>query len=757
MILDKLTLKAESVLKSLPKDKKTVSINTIIDAIVSANGLGKILIQSVVPSFKNRKTVDIERFVKEAYYQAIKFDHPFVGTEHLVMALLRLTGSTDYNKTRTELLKYNVFSTNTKSFDFSPNTPLINQFGTNLSYRAVKELDKVLVEREVFKSLVSSLMLKNSYGVLLVGENGVGRSSLIELLARKTTSLDVPLPLLGYKIIEIDFLNFMLSTFSKGGMDTGITSLVDELSSLGKVIVVLKNFENIFLSTSAGLSIPLAYTLFRNTLGENNIKMVAKVTLDLYEKISSEQESVLEGFTVVDVFEPSDKEAMSILKGARDYLEDFHDVELSDDILQYTYDKSHEYLPDISYPKKALMVLDAACSHVIMKNSRVNSKYRDLMNKSFDLLSSMDAYVDEGKFDEANDKRLDLLKTESLLETMEEKVLLDKKLSSVTYNIIDYVLDVVFAKRSLKKDYKISQLSNLHTRVQQKIIGQDDAVSKTVKALIRAKLGLRTKKRPLGNFLFLGPTGVGKTELAKVLATSFYDSNSLIRLDMSDFGEKHTVSRLIGAPPGYIGYGEGGELTSKISSNPNSVVLFDEIEKAHPDVLNILLQIMEEGELKDAKGQTYDFSQSVVILTSNAGTDIVHTNAIGFSVGNIEHAELETRLKNNLKKIMKPELINRFDDVIIFKQLTKQDQTKILDLLLKEVKRSLEKQEITLHLSNDVKDYLLEKGYSHEFGARSLRRVVESQLLDKIADHLLQNTNRPLSLKPKISDGSIII
>jgi len=757
MLLEKLTIKAESVLKDLPKGKKTVSINTILDGIVSSNGLGKILLQSVVPSFKTRKTIDVERFIKEAFYQAVKFDHPFVGTEHLLLALLKLTQSPEYNRTKVELVKYNVFSTNTKSFDFSPNTPLINQFGTNLSYKAVKELDRVLIERDVFRNLLASLLLKNSYGVLLVGDTGVGRGSLIDLLARKTTSLDVPLPLLGYKIIEIDFLNFMLSNISKGGMDTGITALVEELNGLGKVIVVLKNFENLFLSTSAGLSIPLAYTLFKNTLAENNIKMLAKINTDLFEKISSEQESVLEDFTVVDVFEPTDKETMHILKSARDYLEDFHDVEITDDILQYTYDKSHEYLSDTAYPKRALMVLDASCAHVILKKNRVSNKYKDLMSKSFDLLSSMDSFVDSGNFDEANTKRIDLLHTESMLETIEEKALLDKKLLSVAYSDVEYVLESIFAKRSVKKDYKISHLTNLHARVQQKIIGQDEAVNKTVKALIRAKLGLRTKKRPLGNFLFLGPTGVGKTELAKVLASSFYDSNSLIRLDMSDFGEKHTVARLVGAPPGYVGYGEGGELTSKISANPNSVVLFDEIEKAHPDVLNILLQIMEEGELKDAKGQTFDFSQSVVILTSNAGTNIIHSNTIGFSVGNIDHVELEARLKNNLKKIMKPELINRFDDVIIFKQLNKQDQTKILELLLKEVKITLEKQDITMQPSNDVKEYLLNKGYSAEFGARALRRVVETELLDKIADHLLQNTSRPLSLKPKIAENTIII
>lgn len=757
MVLDKLTTKAVSLIKTLPKSKKTVPVVTILDSIMSVNGLGKILLQNTVPSLKNRKTVSVDRLVKEAFYQAVRLEHPYVGTEHFVLALVKLVGSNDYNKVKSELLKFNVFSTSNKNYDFSQNTPLINQFGSNLSFKALKDLDRVIIERNAFKNLLSGLLLKNSQGVLLVGEAGVGRDSLISLLARKTTSLDVPVPLLGYKLIELDFLNFMLSNITKGSIDLGINALVEELNGLGKVIVVLKNFENMFLSTSAGLSIPVAYTLFKNMLTDAGIKIVAKVELSLYEKISAEQDSAFEGFTVVDVLEPSDKDMLDILKGAREGLENFHDVAISDYILQYAYDRSREYLPDVAFPKRALMVLDAACAHVTLSKGRMNTKYKKLMNKSFDLLSSMDTYVDEGKFEEASVIRKDLLDTELMLEGIEERVFLNKKTLGVYASDIDYVLDNVFNKRLSKRDYKISHLSSLASRVQKQIIGQNEAVDKTVKALIRGKLGLRTKKRPLGNFLFLGPTGVGKTELAKVLASSFYDSDSLIRLDMSDFGEKHTVARLVGAPPGYVGYGEGGELTSKIAANPSSVVLFDEIEKAHPDVLNILLQIMEEGELKDAKGQTFDFSQSVVILTSNAGTDIVHKNTIGFSVGNIEHAELETRLKNNLKKIMKPELINRFDDVIIFRQLEKQDQYKILDLLLKDVKASLVKQDVLINISNDVKDFIINKGYSHEFGARALRRVVETELLDKVADFLLKHPSRPLEIKPKIKDNQLSI
>ena len=757
MVLDKLTTKAGAVLKALPKGKKRIPISIFIDTVIGVGGLGSFLIQSVPLTFKSNKTVSLDHLVKEAYYQAVKLEHPYVGTEHLVLALLKLSKSPEYNKIRLELLKYNVFSPTPKSYDFTTNTPLISQFGTNLSYKALRNLDEVIVERSVYRDLLSALLLKDSCGVILVGDRGVGRGTLINLFARKTSSFDVPLPLIGYKLIEIDFLNFMTSNLTKSGLDTSISMLVEELGNLGKVTVVLKNFENMFLSTSAGLSIPLAYTLFKSMLADAGIKILVKMDIDLYEKVSSEQDSVLDGFAIIDILEPSEKEILEILKSARDHLEDFHKVIISDEVIHYAYEKSSEHLLEFSYPKRVILVLDAACTQLILKKSRLPREYRTLVDKSFDLLTSIDTYVDVGNFDEATKKRIELEKAEGILGGMEEKVFLNTKRLILSKSDLDYVLDNQFAKRFSKRDGKLSRLADLHSRIQKNIIGQDEAVSKTVKALIRAKLGLRTKKRPLGNFLFLGPTGVGKTELAKVLASSFYDSNSLIRLDMSDFAEKHNVARLVGAPPGYIGYGDGGELTSKISANPNSVVLFDEIEKAHPDVLNILLQIMEEGELKDAKGQTFDFSQAVVILTSNAGTDIIHKDNIGFVVGDLDHSQLEARLKTNLKKILKPELLNRLDDVIIFKQLNKQDQLKILDLLLKDVKKALEKQDVSIALSGPVKDLLLKKGYSTEFGARSLRRIVETELLDKVAEYLLEVRYRPLSIKPKVVGNFIVI
>lgn len=757
MVLDKLTDKAASVLKTLPKGKKRVDVSFILNAIKVADGLGKILLQSVPLSIPKSKTISIDTLLKESYYQSLKLEHPYVGTEHLLLAIIKIIKSSEYNKTRTELLKYNIFSPNIKAFDSNKNTPIISQFGDNLTYKVIKDLDKDIIERDVYRSLLSSLLLKESCGVLLVGEEGVGRSTLIELLARKTSSFDVPVPLVGYKIVELDILNFMTSNLNKGGLDIGIISLVEELKHIGKVILVLKNFENMFVSTAAGLSISMAYSVFKSSIENAQIKMIAKMNISLYDRIVLENENILNNFSVVEVVEPTEKETLAILTSASNTLSDFHNVKIPLDILAYTYKRAKEDLPELSFPKKGIMILDIACTEVVSKKNKVPEKYKTLVNKSFDTVSSMDSLIEKGSFDQALSKKNELKRIEDNLSNMEEGIFFNEKKLSLTKSDIEGVLDKLSSKKSFSLDISLSKLSSLKDKIAKSIIGQDEAVTKAVKSLIRSKLGLRTKKRPLGNFLFLGPTGVGKTELAKVLATSFYGNSNLIRLDMSDFGEKHNVARLVGAPPGYVGYGEGGELTSKISATPNSVVLFDEIEKAHPDVLNILLQILEEGELKDAKGQTFDFSQSVVILTSNAGTDIIHKEGIGFSLNDLSSNQIEDRLKTNLKKILKPELLNRFDDIIIFKQLTKPDQLRILELLIKEVKGVLAKQNITLTVSNVVRDFILSKGYSKEFGARALRRTLEAELLDKIAEHLLEFRERPLKVTMRVVDDTLVI
>ena len=379
------------------------------------------------------------------------------------------------------------------------------------------------------------------------------------------------------------------------------------------------------------------------------------------------------------------------------------------------------------------------------------------MDKTFLLAQGMDKNLEKGDFDTAIKTRTKMKKLEDVLLATEEKIFLPHKLKLSLAEVEEALSEIGPDKKLELTASSQDKLQTLAERIKKKIIDQDEAVGTVVRALIRSKLGLRSKKRPLGNFLFLGPTGVGKTELAKVLADSAFGDDSLIRLDMSDFAEKHTVSRLVGAPPGYIGYGEGGELTQKIELHPESVVLFDEIEKAHPDVLNILLQIMDEGELSDAKGNTFDFSKAVIILTSNLGTEILQNTGIGFDDKPLSDANVESRLKFNLKKILKAELLNRFDEIIVFKRLSPSSQLKILNLLITEVVETLFEQNVALHVDRAAKKHLLTLGYSQEYGARSLRRTLEKELLDKIAEMLLATKKRPLDIKISAANDTIIV
>jgi ATP-dependent Clp protease ATP-binding subunit ClpC len=436
-------------------------------------------------------------------------------------------------------------------------------------------------------------------------------------------------------------------------------------------------------------------------------------------------------------------------------------VKVSDELLDYVYEKAQKEMKSAKFPQKALDLLDYSCANVIAQRSRIPDSYKEMVDQTFDLAGELDEKLDRGKYEQALKVKKKITSLEKILDKSERRIFSSRRKLKLSKKDVDEVLSQLDFYEYDSPDYKdVSQFGKLAAKIKREIIGQEEAVDLVSKALIRSKLGLRSKKRPLGNFLFLGPTGVGKTELAKVIARTAFNKDNwsgLIRLDMSDFSEKHTVARLVGAPPGYVGYGEGGELTTKIEQHPGSVVLFDEIEKAHPDVLNILLQIMEEGELSDARGNTFDFSKAVVVLTSNTGTEILHNAGIGFENKDVSDKNLDKRLKENLKKILKPELLNRFDEIVVFKRLTKKNLMAIVNLLLKDVLETLELQRVFLKVRLPVKRWLIENGYSKEYGARALRRTIERELLDKVAQVLLASEKRPLYLQAVLEQKKNIL
>lgn len=756
MTLERLTQRAKKVILDIPQKPK-ISVQHLLKEINQALGVGNHLLQKFPKlTFKKTQQVSIEALLKEAYYQSISLDHSYVGTEHLLLAALKLAQSPDLEAVRAELIKSTVFANALRFMERSKKAPYTISFGENLNYRSIKELERPLIYREEYDYLVSILLQKQSANPLIVGDPGVGKTSLIALLAKNISMLEVPTSLLGYQIIEVDLLSLMSNAFNKGNIEHSLLTLVSELRDIGKVILSVKNFQHIFFASNMGLAIPMFYSMFISSLESSGIRMIATMDSSIYDRIVGDNENIFRSFTPLVVKEPQEALILEILSLNADYFKTHYHIDIPSDVVTYIYNKSKVVLKDMRFPRKGLFLLDQSCARLSMLHNRVPTAYKTLVDTTFNLAQTLDREMQYGQYDTALATQNQIKAVEKSLIHLEVGLNKPKKLTLTTV-IVDAVLDGFGIEH---KDPLFSQdlrlLQNLDKRIKRRIIGQDAAVDVVTKSLIRSKLGLRSKNRPLGNFLFLGPTGVGKTELAKVLAEEVFGENALIRLDMSDFAEKHTVSRLVGAPPGYVGYGEGGELTSKIETTPNSVVLFDEIEKAHPDVLNILLQITEEGQLVDAKGSVFNFQKALIILTSNLGTEILHNGEIGFGNDILPDTSVETRLKTNLKKILKPELLNRMDEVVVFNRLKPLDQSRVLNNLISDVTQTLCDQNITLKILPAARKYLLESGYSVEYGARSLRRIVEKELLDTIAQVLLDIKERPLKLVVSMEKGKLI-
>jgi len=755
MVINRLTERAKILLLSLAKDRQ-VEAGTVMKAIYVSTGLGATILNTTKKlRIDKARLIDVNRLVEEAYFQSASLQHPYVGTEHLLLALLRLISSPDAEIIKDEISKSNTFQKSIKPYDSTKHSPILEAFGINLNKKFIGNYKAPVYRKEV-NNLISVLLQKDSPNPIVVGEPGVGKETLIEILVHKINSLDVPPSLLNYNVVEFDLLAFIASLSNKDSLEFALAAFVEEVARMGNTIIFIKNFQNLFIATNMGLTVPLAFSMLKSDFRSIGVRLVAVMSASLYDRVLLENEHILQNFTIVNLEEPSKDSTLKFLENRISDLSIHHNIKIPPEIIDYVYTKAKNDLKDKKFPQKGLELLDRACSKLLLKKSVVSKSYKNLVVKKLMYEQQIDLNMEKGNYSSAYDFRKRLLKIEHKIGSAEKDMFSGQPLVLTNLEIDEAVNEFGYdGVTHIGVD--LESLGTLAERIKQKIIGQDEAVDIVAKSLVRSKLGLRSRKRPLGNFLLLGPTGVGKTELAKVLAMSAFGDNSLIRLDMSDFGEKHTIARLVGAPPGYVGYGEGGELTSKIEEKPDSVVLFDEIEKAHPDVLNILLQIMEEGELSDARGNTYDFSSSVVILTSNLGTDLLRKEDIGFEKSENNENKVEAKLKNNLKKILKPELLNRFDEIIIFKKLKQVEQMKILNLLISEVHEALKKQKITLKMNIKVKKLLLTSGYSDEYGARSLRRVVEKELLDRIAEILLKNTHRPLSLLATVKENSILI
>ena len=609
----------------------------------------------------------------------------------------------------------------------------LDTFGTNLTYKAKNnQLDKVIGRDKEIQRIIQILNRRSKNNPCLIGEPGVGKTAIAQGLAIKIANGNVPAKLLNKEVYLLDMTAIIAGTQFRGQFEARMKSIIDECKNLGNIILVIDEIHNIIGAGDAEHSMNAA-NILKPSLSNGEIQLIGTTTLKEYRKYIEKDSALERRFQPVKVEEPSIDDAIEILNGIKKYYEDFHKVKISKDVIKQTVIMSEKYIHDRFLPDKAIDILDEACSKINLNNKQLY-KLEVLKNELKQVqeekeeAASADSTEDYQKAAELKTKECKL--TEEI-EALNKTV----KITSLTVQDIANVIES-WTKIPVKKitEEETQKLLNLEKNLHNRVIGQNEAVEAVSRAIRRNRAGLKTTKRP-PSFIFVGPTGVGKTELAKALAYEMFgNENSIIRVDMSEYMESHSTSKLIGSPPGYVGYDDAGQLTEKVKRNPYSIVLLDEIEKAHPDVFNILLQVLDDGRLTDSQGNTINFENTIIIMTSNAGSNL-NTNSIGF--GDASETR-KNKMLDSLKEVFRPEFLNRIDEIVAFDALNKEQLLQIVDLMLAETSKVLEDKDIKLSVSDEAKEYLLTKGTDLKYGARPLRRAIQRYVEDEISDFILK-------------------
>ncbi len=606
-------------------------------------------------------------------------------------------------------------------------------YGTNLTNKARKnELDIVIGRDKEIERIIQILNRRSKNNPCLIGEPGVGKTAIAQGLAIKIAEKKVPAKLLNKEVYLLDMTAIIAGTQFRGQFEGRMKTLIDECKQAGNIILVIDEIHNIIGAGDAEHSMNAA-NILKPSLSNGEIQLIGTTTLKEYRKYIEKDSALERRFQPVIVEEPNIDDTIEILKGIKKYYEDFHKVKISNDVIAQTVKMSEKYIHDRFLPDKAIDILDEACSKINLNNKELY-ELEVLKNRLSKIQEEKEEAVESDSIEDYQ-KAADL-KTEecNILERIEE---LNQKIELISLTVND-IAEVIehSTKIPVKKitEAETVKLLNLEKNLHNRIIGQNVAVEAVSRSIRRNRAGLQSTKRP-PSFIFVGPTGVGKTELAKALAYEMFGSeDSMIRVDMSEYMESHSTSKLIGSPPGYVGYDDAGQLTEKVRRKPYSIILLDEIEKAHPDVFNILLQILDDGKLTDSQGNTVNFENTIIIMTSNAGSNL-NNNSIGFGKQSLDKGKIETALKD----VFRPEFLNRVDEVVVFDSLTKEQLLQIVDLLLTNTSKALDNKDIKLEVSKGAKDYILEKGTDLKYGARPLRRAIQRYIEDPISDMILKS------------------
>ena len=608
----------------------------------------------------------------------------------------------------------------------------LDTFGTNLTNKAKNnELDIVIGRDKEIQRIVQILNRRSKNNPCLIGEPGVGKTAIAQGLAIKIANQNVPAKLLNKEVYLLDMTAILAGTQFRGQFESRMKGLIDECKEYGNIILVIDEIHNI-IGAGDGEHSMNAANILKPALSNGEIQLIGTTTLKEYRKYIEKDSALERRFQQVLVEEPSVDDSIGILEGIKKYYEEYHKVKISSDVIKQTVIMSEKYIHDRFLPDKAIDILDEACSRINLENKDLFKL--ELLKQELKKVQTEKEEVVAADSTEDYQKAADLKTKECQLIEEIDKLNSKMKLKNLTVQDIANVIES-WTKIPVKKitEAETQKLLNLETNLHKRIIGQEAAVNAVSRAIRRNRAGLQSTKRP-PSFIFVGPTGVGKTELAKSLAYEMFGKeDSIIRIDMSEYMESHSTSKLIGSPPGYVGYDDAGQLTEKVKRKPYSIILFDEIEKAHPDVFNILLQVLDDGKLTDSQGNTVNFSNTIIIMTSNAGSNL-NNNSIGFGKQTVDKSKIEDSLKN----VFRPEFLNRVDEVIVFDSLTEAELMQIVDLMLNDTVKALQEKNISITVSETAKKYILEKGTNIKFGARPLRRAIQRYIEDEISEKILR-------------------
>ena len=705
-----------------------------------------------------------KRVLELSWDEARQLGHNYIGTEHLLLGLIREGEGVaarvlenlgiDLNKVRSNVIKMlgetkttagNAAPTATQSSGRSK-SPSLDEFGTNLTQAAQEQrLDPVVGREKEIERVIQILARRTKNNPVLIGEPGVGKTAIAEGLAIRIVNSEVPDVLEGKRIIQLDMGLLIAGTKYRGEFEERLKKIMDEIRQAGDVILVIDEMHTLIGAGAAEGAIDAA-NILKPVLSRGELQVIGATTLDEYRKHVEKDTALERRFQPVYVDQPSVEETIQIMKGLRPKYEEHHKLIISDEAIEAAAKLSDKYITDRFLPDKAIDLIDEASSRVRLRASSLPPEGKEVEKELKAIIKQKEQAIRNQQFEEASqlrDKEADLKdKIREISNQWKESQ--DNNKSVVTPEEVAYIVSIWTGIPVTKlTEGESERLLKLEETLHKRVIGQDSAVVSISKAIRRARVGLKSPNRPVGSFIFSGPTGVGKTELAKALSEAIFGSeDNMVRVDMSEFMEKHSTSKLIGSPPGYVGYDEGGNLTETIRKKPYSVILFDEIEKAHPDVFNIMLQILDDGRLTDSRGRVVNFKNTIIIMTSNVGASrIENVSKLGFAVSDDVEQDRYEKLKDTvmeeMKKAFRPEFLNRVDDIIVFAHLNKDEVRKIADIMLNDLIKRIKEQDLTMEVTDEVKDYLAKDGYSENYGARPLRRLIQKKIEDPIAEEIL--------------------